>query len=70
MNLESGLFKIDRTETYKIFNQMSSYKTTERNTWIRASKENEEFELSKQWSQSESDLNKEKGNFTITINTM
>lgn len=70
MNLESGLFKIDRTETYKIYNQMNSYKTAERNTWVRASKENEEFELSKQWSQSESDLNKEKGNFTITINTI
>lgn len=70
MELNSGLFKLERSETYKIFQQVTSYKTAERNDWIKDSKENREFELSRQWSPDEIKNNKDKGNYVITINVI
>ncbi len=70
MELDSGLFKLERSETYKIFQQVVSYKTTERNDWIKDSKENREFELSRQWSPDEVKNNMDKGNYVITINVI
>lgn len=68
--METGLLKVGRIETYKILNQVNSYLTPERDTWIKASMENEEFEISKQWNQNEVDINQERGNYVITINVI
>lgn len=70
MELESGLFKLERSETYKILQQIASYKTSERNDWIKDSKENREFEVSRQWSPDEIKSNIDKGNYVITINVI
>ena len=62
--------KVEKTLTYKIIKQVADFKTAERETWIKDCKENEEFEVSRQWSEAETNANKTKGNYMITVNVL
>lgn len=68
--MDVGLNKVSRTETFAILNQINGFMTSERSQWLKECMENEEFEVSKQWSAEEIAENEDRGNYVITINVI
>lgn len=60
--------EVGKNLTAEIYRQLLNYRTKERADWIKDCRENDEFELSKQWSNDEIKSNIDKGNYVLTIN--